>query len=539
MEAAPSSMRTNGQSITAAAALIAALSLASRVLGLMRDRVLAGSFGAGEVLDAYYAAFRVPDAVFNLLGLAALSAAFLPIFVRLRAADPTRARAFASRVFSAAAIFLIACAGIGALVAGPLFARIAPGFDAAQLALTASFGRVLFLATVLLGLSSVVGGVLQAEERFFAFAAAPLLYNLGIIGGVVALVPIVGPLGIAWGVVAGAAAHLGVQWWAAARTGVRVRWAPSWRDASVREMVRLLAPRIAALGAQQAQLIVFAGIASTLATGSLAVFTLAMNIAMVPVALFGYAFAIAAFPKLAAAIAVGDRAAFAEHFSHTFRAIALLALPGIVALLALKAQIVRVVLGTGAFDWTDTVRTLDTLEAFGYGLLFLMVIPLCTRAFYALEDTRTPFAVSVVADVIGIAAAWVLGHAMGPRGLALAFAIAAGIHATLLLATLRMRAGSLDELRTTGALVKFSAAAVAMGVVIQGAKPFVATIVGTETFVGIAFQGFLAGVLGFGAYLAVGILLRSQEITSLAKALHARVLRAVPLPLGGADEARG
>ncbi|MDO8463348.1 MAG: murein biosynthesis integral membrane protein MurJ [bacterium] len=532
-------MRTNGQSITAVAALIAALSFASRLLGLVRDRVLAGTFGAGEVLDAYYAAFRIPDVVFNLLGLAALSAAFLPIFMRLRQRDRTDAHRFASRVFSNAALLLIVLAAIGALAAGPLFAAIAPGFTAAQLALTASFGRVLFIATILLGLSSVVGGVLQAEERFLAFAAAPLLYNIGIIAGVLLLVPVLGPIGIAWGVVAGAGGHLVLQGIAARRTGLRLRWSPSWRNEHVRAMVRQLLPRIAALGAQQVQLLVIAGIASTLAAGSLAVFTLAVNIAMVPVALFGYSFAIAAFPRFSGAVAAGDLAQFRDHFSQTFRQIALLAFPAIVALLALKAQIVRVILGTGAFGWADTVRTLETLEAFGFGLFFLMIVPLCTRAFYAWEDTRTPFVVSIIADGIGIVAAWFLGRAMGPRGLAFGFAIAAGVQSSLLLLALRRRAGALDESRINGALLKFGIAAIAMGVVIQLVKPGIASLLGTETFVGIALQGALAGGLGFGAYLGVGVLLRSSEITALAKALHTRVLRAARLPTGGADEARG
>ncbi|MDO8425129.1 MAG: murein biosynthesis integral membrane protein MurJ [bacterium] len=528
-----------GQTTVASALLIAALSLASRILGLVRDRILATTFGAGSVLDAYYAAFRIPDFAFNLLGLAALSAAFVPIFIRLRAGGRDRAHRFASQVFTNAAFLLLLCGSIGALAATPLFAAIAPGFSSEQLALTVQVGRILFIATALLGLSSVIGSVLQAEERFFAFAAAPLLYNLGIIGGVLALAPMLGPVGIAWGVVLGAAAHLAMQWVAAARTGLRVQWAPTWRDREVRLLFVNLLPRVASLGAQQVQLLIVAGIASTLAAGSLAVFTFAANIQHVPIALIGIAFAIAAFPRLSSAVAAGDIEQFRQYFSATFRQIALLALPAVVMLLALKAQIVRVLLGAGAFGWEDTVRTLETVEAFGVGLFFAMLIPLLTRAFYAFEDTRTPFVISVAADVLGIAAAWFLGRTFGPQGLALALALAGIVQALALLVALRRRAGGLDGRRTGIAIGKFLIAALVMGVVIQVVKPSIAALVGTQTFIGIALQGFLAGGLGFGAYLAVGILLKSDEITALALALRRHALRAVPRAFGGADEARG
>ncbi len=536
------------QTIAASAVLIAVLGIASRILGLLRDRALASTYGAGAVLDAYQAAFRIPDFAYNLLGLAALSAAFLPAFIRLRSVSLERAMQFATRVLTLVGIVLVVLSTLGVVFAGPLYRLLAPGFPPEQLALTVAFGRVLFPATFLLGCSAVVGGILQAESRFLAFAAAPIAYNLGIIVGILAIAPTIGPVGIAWGVVLGALAHLLVQWLAARRVGFRLQCssppatlfsAIGWRDPDVRATARQLLPRALALGASQVQLVVIAGIATTLAAGTLAAFSFAVNIQSVPIALIGVAFALATFPQLAAARNAADPIAFRQHFSIAFREILLLAFPATVGLITLKAQGVRVLLGSGAFDWDDTVRTLSALEAFGYGLPFAMLVPLLTRSFYALDDTRTPFLVSIVADVVGIVAALVLGRSHGAWGLALAVSIAAALQGALLLMFLRARAGPLEDGRIAWAVGRFALAAFVMGIAIQVVKPIVAEWTGTDTFMGIALQGGLAGTIGLLVYLGVGVLLRSEEITALAAALHRRALRMVRLPFGGADEARG
>lgn len=544
---ATSSRLGTTSSIAASAILIATLGIASRILGLLRDRALASTYGAGPVLDAYQAAFRIPDFVYNLLGLAALSAAFLPTFVRLRSVSLDRAVRFAAKVLTLVGLALAMLAALGVVFAEPLYRVLAPGFPPEQQALTAAFGRVLFPAMLFLGCSAVVGGVLQAEMRFLAFAAAPIAYNLGIIIGILALAPVVGPIGIAWGVVIGAAAHLAIQWIAARRVGFRWSVSPPMqsllglRDPDVRATARQLLPRALALGASQVQLVVIAGIATTLIPGTLAAFSFAVNIQSVPIALIGVAFALAAFPRLAAARTASDASAFRQHFSSAFREILLLAFPATVGLITLKAQGVRVLLGAGAFDWDDTVRTLSALEAFAYGLPFAMLVPLLTRSFYAMDDTRTPFIVSILADVVGIAAALILGARIGARGLALAVSIAAVVQGALLLISLRVRAGPLDDQRLAGAVGRFALAAFAMAIAIQLAKPIVAGWTGTDTFLGIGLQGTIAGTFGLFVYLGVGILLKSEEITALSHALHRRALRLVRLPLTllGADEARG
>ncbi|MBI4143208.1 murein biosynthesis integral membrane protein MurJ [Candidatus Uhrbacteria bacterium] len=535
------SQQKNGvaQPVIAAAVLIAILSLASRVLGLVRDRLLAGTFGAGPTLDAYYAAFRIPDLLFNLLGLGALTAAFLPVYLRIRGGDVARARAFAAMVMSDVAVALLVLCGIGFAAAGPIYRLLVPGFTPEALAITVALGRVMFVASFLLGCSTVVGGVLQAEERFAAFAAAPLAYNAGIIMGVVAFVPLLGPYGLAWGVVLGALLHLVVQWIAARRVGFRASWRPTWRDPEVRRMGGLLLPRMLGLAANQLQLVLIMGVASTLAAGSIAVFTFASNIQMVPIALIGISFAVASFPYLSIAAQHAEREQFRERFSSSVRQIALFALPAVVLLLTLKAQIVRVLLGSGQFGWDDTIRTLGTLEAFGFGLFWAMLLPLLTRSFYAFEDTWTPFLIGLLADVVAVIAAIILGRSLGPRGLGFAASLAVTVQAVLLLTMLRARVGPLDGWRITTAITKCGVAALVMAITIQLVKPTVASLTGTDTFLGIGLQGTLAALLGTAVYLGIGLLLRSPEITTLARTLHRGALRTIRLPPGGADEARG
>lgn len=526
------------QTIVASAVLIAVLSLASRVLGLIRDRALASTFGAGAVLDAYTAAFRIPDLFFNLLGLGALSAAFLPVYMRLRRNGSEPAYTFAATAMTNFAVLLAILCAAGAVFAHPLIRIMAPGFPPDTLALAVSMSRTIFLATFLLSCSMVIGVVLQAEERFTAYAAAPLLYNLGIIIGILVVVPRTGPMGLAWGVVLGAIGHVGLQWAAVRRVGFRPRWRFRLWDGAFRSAMVLLVPRILGLASDQLTLVALTAVASTLAAGTLTAFTFANNIQTVPIALVGIAFAVAAFPQLAAAAHAHDAVAFRERFSAATRHILLLAVPAAVILMTLKAQVVRVLLGSGAFDWEDTVQTLRAVEAFGFGLVPAALTPLLARAFYASEDTKTPFIIALVANAVAIVIA-ISARASGARGLALGAAVGAAVQAAVLFAFLRARTGPLEVGRIGAALGKFAIAALAMGAVMQFVKSPIATITGTDTVVGISFQGVVATLLGVGTYLTVGVLLRSEEITALARTLHRRVLRAVTLPFGGADEARG
>jgi len=520
-------------SITGAAVIIGAAALASRILGVLRDRILAGEFGAGATLDQYYAAFRIPDLVYNLLVLGALSAGFIPVFVKYRhnAAESNR---LANSVLHSVVLGVGLLSIILALAAEPLVKLITPGFDTAALAITVRLSRIMFLSPLLLGISAVWGGILQSEKRFFAFSLAPVLYNVGIMIGAVFLVSRWGVDGLAWGVVLGAGLHMLVQLPAIWQTGWRYQPVLAWRHAGLREIWTLMIPRTFSLAVSQVNVLVMNGMASMLAVGSIAAWQLANNLQSFPLGIFGVSFAIAAFPTLSAHWADHDAKGFITSFSRTARQILFFTVPLSALFIILRAQITRAALGAGQFDWTDTIRTADTLALFCVSLFAQSLIPLLARGLYALHNTLTPFWIGLVAVAANIGLALLLlGQKItigtldisGVTGLALAFSLSSILQVGLLWMALHFSVGGLDERRVLWAMLKISLATVVLGGVTQWLKYAIEPFTGTSTFVGIFSQGLIAGVGGLVAFVAMSWLLRSEELFNFMGALTKRFVR--------------
>ncbi len=361
-------------SITIAATLVGLSSLLSRVLGFLRDRILAGQFGAGHDLDIYYAAFRIPDLMFNLLVLGALSAGFIPILTGLikdsncgkKDNSNKEAWILSSNILNLLVITLFVISALGAIFAPYLMKVVTPGFSPENQMLTANVTRIMFLSPIFLGISSVLGGILQSFKRFFIYSLAPIMYNIGIILGALFLAPIWGVYGLAWGVVLGAFLHMGIQLPMAFKIGYRYRPIINLKSKYIRKIGIMMVPRTLTLGISQINLLVITIIASTLAGGSITVFNFANNLHFFPVGVFGISFAIAAFPSLSGV--AFNRPKLIANFSSTVRQILFFVVPSTVFLLTLRAQIVRVVLGAGKFDWEDTVLTIHTLSFFAIGL---------------------------------------------------------------------------------------------------------------------------------------------------------------------------
>ncbi len=546
-------------SISAAAFLIAASSVASRLIGIVRDRILAGEFGAGDTLDAYYAAFRGPDLIFNLLVLGALSAGFIPIFSELvkswrRPKRNCQAWEFAAAVLNLLALALIFISVLAEIFTPQLVGLIAPGFAPAKQQLTVKLTRIMFLSPIFLGLSSVFGGILQSFRRFFIYSLSPIFYNLGIVFGALYLAPRAGAVGLAWGVVLGAFCHLLIQ--AAASLKLGFSWRPvlGWHSGPVKNLAKMMVPRTMSLAIAQINLVVITIIASTLTSGALAVFNFANNIQSFAVGAFGISFAVAAFPALAAAKRKEEQI---KHFSLALRQILFFILPASVLLLTLRAQIVRVILGTGRFGWQDTVRTIDALGFFTIGLFAQAAIPLLARMFYARKDSKTPFLVGLAAVAVGIGLSlWlprvvfcnqVIGARglivkqctpLGVSGLALAFSLANIVNFILLWLALRLKVGYLDENKILAAVFKFSLASIAAGLAVQGAKLLLGSFVNMRRLWGVLAQGAIAGLAGLVVYLLFCALLRSEEFFLLWRGFKRRwPWRRVEL--GDQSEARG
>lgn len=538
----------NGQSqtIAGAAMILALASIASRFLGLLRDRLLAGTFGAGDTLDVYYAAFRLPDLAYNLLIMGALSAGFIPVFVSLwnknsNATSPQsspqlrrggedeyslsevegyqqnnqEAWRFVNSLLN---ILLIALAAIGALffIFTPQLMRlITPGFGVEKLALTVALTRIMFLSPLLLGLSSVWGGVLQSLKRFLIFSLTPIFYNLGIIFGIIFLVPRLGVYGLAWGVALGATLHMIIQLPTLFSLGFKYQLILDWRNAGVRRLARLMVPRTLTLAISQLNFMAVTILASFLAAGSLAIFNLAYNIWTFPLGVMAASLATAVFPSLSESAAQRDWPSFAKNFSATFRHILFLIIPFSALFVVLRAQIVRVILGTGKFDWSDTILTINTLQYLTLGLLAEALMLLLVRGFFALEDTKTPFWLGLAGSVLRIGGAWLLMAPLGVGGLALGWALGGIFNMILLWFFLEKKVADLrfGEILTSGIKILLSSTLAGAGAWLM--LRLASNFLDTQTFIGLLTQGLIAGSAGLVIYLLAALVFGVAEIRSL------------------------
>ena len=515
------------KSIIGAATIVGVLSFASRIVGLVRDRILAGEFGAGEVLDAYYAAFKVPDFMFSLIVVGSLSASFIPLFTKYYTRKISRKKAweFTNRILHLVGLAIVVVSVALGFGADYVVTLIAPGFSVEQQAFVVELFRIMLGAQVILAISVVFGSVLQSLKRFFIYALSPILYNVGIIIGALFLVPIIGPIGLAWGVVLGALMHLIVQTIGVVHAGYRYKFSWSLRDKDTAELVRLTGPRMLGIAINQVMFVILTIIATTLATGSVTIFQFAYNIQFFPVGIIGVSFAIAAFPTFSETVERKKMKEFVEMFSSTVRNILFLLVPLMILFLVMRAQIVRVVVGAGAFDWEATILTADTLAFFTLTFIPQAFVFLLARAFFALHDTVTPMTAGIVATIAGlISALWLTEH-FGVIGLGMGYSIAAIINMVLLWVPLRQRIGSLDGERILQTVFKITIAGMLCMLVMQLLKLVVVNFITLDTFAGVFLQGFIAGFAGWIVYVAVAALLKTQELFSVIAGLRKKFFK--------------
>ena len=527
-------------SVAAAAFLVATSSFISRLLGVVRDRILAGQFGAGQELDIYYAAFRIPDFLFNLIVLGALSAGFIPVISRMirtkGGSDNASIWRVSSNVMNILSLLLIILSLIGAVFAEPLIRLITPGFSPEAITQTAQLTRIMFISPFLLGISGVVGGMLQAYKRFFSYSMAPIFYNLGIIFGVLWLAPRFGLIGLAWGVAIGALFHLLIQLPALFSLGFRYRSVLSWKDGDTREVARMTGPRVMSLAVSQINIFIITFLASKLESGSLTVFNLANNIQSFPVGIFGISFAIAAFPSFSEVY--DDDIELGKRFFSIARQILFFVIPVTVIFITLRAQIVRVVFGTGDFDWNDTILTMNTLGFFSLSLFAQALIPLLSRVFYAKHDSRTPLYIGLACVLLNLPLSYYLSGRFGVSGLALAFSLVSIANFILLWLVLYGRSDAFRPDRIIIPAFKFSLAAIATGLAVQISKLAIWPIIDMSTFSGVFVQLSVSAAVGGAVFLGFCWLLGAEEV-SVAMGIIRKRLPFRKMPDGSQDEARG
>jgi len=427
--------QANGShSVGNAAILISSSYLLSRLLGLLRDRLLIAHFGKGPTLDAYLAAFSLPDLLFSLLVSGAFAVAFIPVFAaELRKDDRQQAWDMAASLLNLMVIITIVAAALGSIFAGPLVSLTAAGFHGSQHDLTVALTRIMLVTPILFAVSSVLGSIQQAMGRFLVYALASVLYNVGIIFGIVALSNHFGIFGVAWGVVIGTVLQALLQWAGLAGLGFHYRPILKLRLKGVRKVLLLMGPRAIGQGIDQINFVVEKAIGSTLSAGTVTAYTLATNLKNVPLSLIGAAIATAAFPRMSAKVAAGRQAELAEDVSETARLILFLALPSAAVAIVARGYLVRLLYGFGDAD------TANTLGWFAGTIVFTSLFFLVSRIFYAYQDTRTPLLVSSVSIVINLFLSVILSHRFGVSGLAMAGSFVDAMETIVLLAILQRR----------------------------------------------------------------------------------------------------
>ena len=517
------------ETIAGAALIVSVAGILSRFLGLFRDRILASQFGAGDTLDVYYAAFRVPDLIYNLLIVGALSAAFIPVFTGLITKEKKeKAWQLASGLLTIQVLGVIFISLIMTIFASQIMKLVTPGFPDAKIEAAATLTRIMFLSPLLLGVSAIFGGILVSFKRFLIYSLAPISYNVGIIIGAVFFVKIFGTAGLAWGVVLGAGMHMFLQYLAAKSVGFIYQFRSVKKiikDVEIRKIVRLMIPRSLAIGVSQINLLVITIFASTLTSGSLAVFNFANNLQSVPLGIFGISFSLAAFPKLSSLAAKGNMEKFYYVFARTFKRILFFVIPASAIIFSLRAEIVRTVLGAGKFDWRDTRATLWVLGFLSLSLFAQSTIPLISRAFYALENTRTPFYVSLFSEAVNILAVIFLIDKFEILGLAMAFSLTAIINMALLFWLLKK---SLRNIKTKTQIFKsifkiFIATSFSV-VAIYLTRHFLANFITLKTLAEVLFQLILSAGIGIAVFLVACYWLKINEFYDFKKSILIRVL---------------
>ena len=422
------------------ALVLSVLTFASYGLGLVRERTLSRAFGAGDDLDAYKAAFLIPELLFSVIVASGLAAPFIPIFSSLkRDAGEAAAHAFAQSILTLA-VLVMAVVSIVLFILAPLTVEVAaPGFDPATRALYTDLFRVMCVTQVLFAGSMALGEVLIAERRFFFYGAAPLLYNLGIVVGTLVLVDAIGIVAPAVGAVLGASLHLGIRLAGISRTSFRPRPRLRLRTPAIREFFRLLVPKFGSGPLDPLTFIVFTNLASTIAVGGVTVIDQARNFQSLPVSLIGVTFALAVFPTLAARYAAHDRAGFRALVVRHALTIGLLTASAAAGLIVLAPFGIELLLGGGAFGPDDVARTAQVLAVFALSVPFESLGHLLSRAIYATHHTLWQVGASILGFVVTIVAAQVLAPSLGIIAIPLGFTLGSALRCAALIAVLAAR----------------------------------------------------------------------------------------------------
>ena len=534
-------------SVLSAAGVIMFMGVAARVLGVANKFVVAHYFPLNEV-SLFWAAFRLPDLIFEIFFFSTFSSAFIPVFTKALKKGEKNAWEIAGRVLNIALLVFLPLAIFVAVFAHNIYGFIVPGYSVEQVSRIADIARVLFAAQGLFIVSYILTGVLESLRRFLVPALAPIFYNLGIILGAIFLSPSMGLMGPAIGAVLGAFMHLAIQLPLALKLGFR--FIPRIRpNSGVKKIGRLSLPRFIELSFQQVARTVELSLSSLMPTVAYTYLIYANSLQTFPVTLFGVSLAKAALPTLSRL--EDDSKEFLRTVLNTLYQIIFFVLPVATTLIVLRVPVIRLIYGiANSFDWEATIQTSMVLSGYAFGIVFQSAVSLLARSFYALHDTKTPVTVSVSGVIITIFSAFlfVRWYGVGVWGLALAVSIGLGFQAFVLFYLLMRRINGGLFFAPLVPITKHVVASLISGTTMYFILKFfdrsvwvkrLAFFTNADVFEGLQFQNFvldtrytlnlivltgLVAGIGMALYLLVLYLLRCRELFVVIRLIKQRKL---------------
>lgn len=528
------------KTVTFAAVILAVAALISKILGLLRDRLLVTYVEVAE-LDVYFVAFRIPDLVYGLVIAGGIVSVFLPLFSEYYKKDSSSANEFTNYVLNTFLLILIVLCAFLVIFTGPLMRIVAPGFSPEKRELAVLVTRIMFLSPVFLGLSSIFSGILHYFNRFLVYSLAPIFYNLGIIFGILFLFPVFGIIGLAYGVVLGALLHLLIQVPSAVNSGFSYKPLLNFSFPGLKKMFRLMIPRTLGVASNHINLIIITSIASLLVSGSIAVFNLANNLHYFPIGIIGFSFAISSFPVFSKFFVNGQKEEFFNNFSKSVRQVIFYILPAVFLMFILRAQIVRLILGTGHFGWEETRLTAASLGIFALATLAGSLIPLMTKAFFAMQDTKTPLFISSVSIAFNLLFSFSFVYLLGfgnffsrffvqflkletleniqVIGLPLSFSLITFLQAILLFYYIRKKMGFFNYREIYFSFVKNLISVLLTVPYVYLSLYIISPVVDMKTFLGILIQATVGLSVGIIVYLLFSYIFNSKELFLLKDSL--------------------
>ncbi len=542
-------LHTEISHIHEAAYLLGFFAIVSQLLALLRDRLFTYSFGASHLLDIYYAAFRIPDFMFASLCSIVSVSVLIPFLVDKLSQDKDDAKKFVDDIFSIFFFTIVAVALIVFFLAPMILRKLFPGYvNDALFPELLLLTRIMLLSPIFLGISNFLASITQIYNRFFIYALSPILYNVGIIFGILVLYPRFGIKGVAYGVALGAFCHFAIQvpfvW--------EIGFLPSLTFridfAAIKNIVLISLPRTLAVSSNEIAELILVSFASLMTSGSISIFNFSFNLQSVPLSIIGVSYSLAAFPTLTRYFSRGEKNKFVDQMIATASHIVFLCLPVMALFIVLRAQIVRVVLGSSIkFNWDDTRLTAAAIALFTLSLIPQSLVVLFVRAYYASGNTKKPLLINVLSSTFIVAFGYFLirffaysapfrtfiesvlkvDHIQGTTILMIPLAYSVGVTINMLIHWISFQrdfpAFSKPVLHT---FLQSMIASLILGFVAYECLDIFDNIFNITTFIGIFLQGLCSGLLGILAALVTLKLMGSKELSEIWATLHRKFWKA-------------